>query len=212
MTTDQTRYQAHWDRMARRFDTAIAPLERRVIGDARDWVCSRAHGRVLELAIGTGLNLSHYPADVELVGVEWSQAMLAEAARKARALDRPVQLVRGDAARLPLEDASFDTVVCTLSLCCIPDDDAALAEAARVLRPGGLLLIADHVVSDRWPLRWLQRAVEAVTVPTQGEHFTRRPSLKVASHGFEVTESLRRTVGVIEMVSAVRIAEPLNQR
>lgn len=202
---DEARFIRHWNHMARRFDRMIAPLERRVIGDAREWVCGRARGRVLELAMGTGLNLPHYPAGLELTGIEWSPDMLEQARLKALALGSTVDLVLGDAADLPFGDGSFDTVVCTLSLCCIPDDDGALAEAARVLRPGGRLLIADHVVSTVAPARWAQRAVETFTVPTQGEHFTRRPMLKLEQQGFRVTESVRRTIGVIEMVEAIRL-------
>lgn len=201
---DEAELIAHWDGMAGRFDRMIAPLERGVLGRARDWVCGRSRGDVLELAVGTGLNLKHYPPEVRLTGIEWSPAMLAVAAGRARSLGREVRLVRGDASRLPFAAASFDTVVCTLSLCCIPDDDAALVEAARVLRPGGRLLLLDHVASTVAPFLWAQRLLEHFTIPREGEHFTRRPLPKLAAHGLDVVESRRQAFGALERVLAVR--------
>lgn len=200
----EARCVAHWNETAVRFDRMIAPMERRILGQTRDWMAARAGGRVLELAIGTGLNLPHYRSGTDLTGIEWSPAMLAIAHRRAAGLGVPVDLVLGDAAHLPFADASFDSVTCTLSMCCIPDDDGALAEAARVLRPGGRLVLVDHVVSTVAPLRWAQRAVEHFTIPQAGEHFTRRPIEKLPAHGFKVAESVRRTFGAIEMVDAVR--------
>lgn len=199
---EQGKLVEHWDRMATRFDRMIAPLERRMIGDARDWVCGRARGRVLELAIGTGLNLPHYPDGVDLTGIEWSPRMLEVTAAKVAAMGHDVALVQGDAANLPFGDDSFDTVVCTLSLCCIPDHDDALAESARVLRPGGRLLLVDHVASTVAPVRWGQRLVERFTIPGQGEHFTRRPLPMLAAHGFRVDESRRQLLGIIERIEA----------
>jgi ubiquinone/menaquinone biosynthesis C-methylase UbiE len=83
------------------------------------------------VAIGTGLNLSFYAADVRLTGIEWSPAMLDIARRRARDLNHGADLREGDAQELPFPDASFDTVVCTLALCAIPDDRAAVAEMTR---------------------------------------------------------------------------------
>ena len=172
----------------------------------RRWACGRARGRVLEVGIGTGANLPYYGPDVELVGMDASGAMLgqvrAKVARDARV--RP-GLLRADAGALPFPEASFDTVVSTYVMCCVPDLDRALREALRVLRPGGDLLLADHVVSTAWPLRLGQRAVEAVTVPTAEEHFTRRPVQRLHQlGGVQIVDSQRHTFGVMEAVHARR--------
>lgn len=194
----------HWDQMAAKYDKSMLALERRMFGDTRDWVCSRAHGEVLEVAAGTGLNFPHYPRHVRLTAVEWSPAMLELARQRAADVDRDVELVEGDASDLPFEDGSFDTVVCTYAYCCIPDDDRALAEAARVLRPGGKLLLADHVTSSVAPLRWFQRLLDLFSVRRYSEYWTRRPITKLPGHGFEVVESRRHTLGVLERVHAVK--------
>ena len=99
-------------------------------------------------------------------------------------------------------DDAYDTVVCTFSLCAIPDHRAALAEMLRVLRPGGLLVLADHVASTSWPFRALQVAADAVSVPLAGEHFRRRPLRWVLDAGLAVERHERTRAGVIEWFAA----------
>jgi ubiquinone/menaquinone biosynthesis C-methylase UbiE len=182
-------------------------LERKFFGDTRQWVCRGATGEVLEVGVGTGLNLGHYPVNVSLTGVDLSPAMLAQARRRAAMSSRPISLRVGDAHRLDLPDASFDTVVCTFSLCAIPDDRHAVAEMWRVLRPGGQLRLADHVVSTSAPVRLAQRLLELVSIPTGGEHFRRRPVLHVRDQGFAVEQQERFRWGIVERVVA-RKPEP----
>jgi ubiquinone/menaquinone biosynthesis C-methylase UbiE len=181
-------------------------VERLWFGDGRHWVCSRAHGDVLEVAIGTGRNLPFYPAGVSLTGVELSPAMLAVARRRAAGLGVTADLVEGDAQALPFPDSSFDTVVCTLSLCAIPDHQAAIGEMRRVLRPGGRLLLLDHVAGRLWLLRAMQRLAELATVRLAGEHLTRRPLPLLAAAGFRVEAVERLKAGTVERVAAVKPA------
>jgi ubiquinone/menaquinone biosynthesis C-methylase UbiE len=117
-----------------------------------------------------------------------------------------VDLHEGDAEHLPFPDASFDTVVSELALCSIPRPAAAVAEMARVLRPGGSLLLLDHIGSS-WPPIWaLQWLVERVTIPLAGEHFTRRSRPLVEAAGLEVVESERIRVGAVERLRATKSA------
>jgi len=196
------RWRRYWDKHAKGYDRQMTFFDRRLFGDTRTWVCTRAHGEVLEVAIGTGLNLPHYPEGVRLTGVDFSPAMLAIARRRASELGVQVDLREGDAQALDVPDASFDTVVCTFGLCAIPNYRQAVAEMGRVLRPGGLLLLADHVASTARPVRAVQRLLELVTVPLQGEHFLRRPLESVRAQGFEVEIQERFTRGIVERVAA----------
>jgi SAM-dependent methyltransferase len=125
-------------------------FDRTLFAESRTRVCSQADGDVLEVAVGTGLNLPLYPPGVRLTGIEWSPQMLAIARRRADEIGRTADLREADAQALPFPDAAFDTVVCTLSLCAIPDDQRAIAES-RVLKPGGRLLLLDHVPSTVFP-------------------------------------------------------------
>ena len=133
------RLRRYWDKQAPKYDKQVAFLERWLVGDGRHWVCSQATGDVLEVAIGTGRNLPFYPGSIRLTGTDFSPAMLELARRQADQLGRRVDLRLGDAQALELPDASFDTVVCTLSLCAIPDSGARWLDEA-VAAPGGRLL------------------------------------------------------------------------
>jgi ubiquinone/menaquinone biosynthesis C-methylase UbiE len=196
------RRRRYWDRHAAGYDRQMQFAERHFLGDSRAWVCSQAAGRTLEVAIGTGLNLEFYPAGLDLTGVDLSPEMLALARRRAAELGRMVDFREADALALPFPDASFDTVVCTFGLCAVLDDGRAVAEAVRVLRPGGLLLLADHIEGAAWPVRVIQRLIEIVSVPLQGEHALRRPLRHVEAAGLEVTRRERFKLGVVERLAA----------
>lgn len=202
MTSREERLRRSWDRHAETYDQQMGAVERRFFGDTRPWVCGRAVGETLEVAVGTGLNLEHYPADLPLAGVEWSPSMLAVAVRRAERLGRPADLREADARALPYPDDRFDTVVSTFALCCIPDPEQALDEMARVLRPGGLLLLADHVESSTWSVRVLQRLTDLVTVPLQGERFCHRPLHTVLRKGFTLEAHDRLRLGMVERLAA----------
>ena len=196
------RLRRYWDKHSRSYDREMGFFDRHLFGDTRHWVCSQASGQVLEVAIGTGMNLPHYPPQVPLTGIEWSQPMLGIARRRARELGRAVHLRLGDAQALPFPDASFDTVVCTFSLCGIPDDQQAVGEMDRVLRPGGLLLLADHVRATRWYAQAAQRLIELVTIPLGGEHFRRRPLVHVQALEYAIEHHQRFKAGIVERLAA----------
>jgi ubiquinone/menaquinone biosynthesis C-methylase UbiE len=195
-----------WDRYAPRYDRDTVFWERVLFGNGRAWVCSLAEGEVLEVAIGTGRNLPFYPTGTQLTGVDLSAAMLVVARDRAREVGREVQLRQADAQALPFPDASFDTVVCTLGLCAIPDDRAAIGEMRRVLRPGGRLLLLDHVAGSRRVVRAVQRLLDQVTVRLASEHFTRRPLALLAESGFVIEESERFKAGIVERLVAIKPA------
>jgi ubiquinone/menaquinone biosynthesis C-methylase UbiE len=117
------------------------------------------------VAVGTGRNLAIYPADVRLTGIDLSPRMLDRARDRAAALGRDVELRVADAQDLPFADEVFDTVVCTLGLCSIPDERAAVREMHRVLRPGGRLLLLEHVRSPIRAVRIGQELVEPLFLP-----------------------------------------------
>jgi ubiquinone/menaquinone biosynthesis C-methylase UbiE len=197
-----------WAKQAPKYDKQIGWFERRVFGgNNREWACGRAQGDVLEVAVGTGLNLPFYSADVRLTALDLSPAMLEIARLRSADLGRAVDLREGDAHHLPFLDASFDSVVCTLSLCNIPDVDLAVTEMKRVLRPGGRLVLVDHIRSGSKPVFLIQKLIEFFSVRIDGDRMTRRPSDQVKAHGFEIKEQERfRFGGIIERLVAVKPA------
>ena len=142
------------------YDRVLAGAERAGLAEQRAALLREAHGRVLEIGAGTGLNLAHYPDTVEeLVLTEPEEPMARRLEAKLAEHGRAgARVVHAGAEELPFEDDSFDTVVSTLVLCTVPDAELALAEITRVLRPGGRLLFLEHVRSDSPRLaRWQDR-------------------------------------------------------
>lgn len=204
MVGKQDKWRAYWDKMAAGYDKDMKFWDRLLYEGQREWACDRAEGDVLEVAIGTGLNLPFYPPGTTLTGIDISDKMLEAARARADELGRTVDLRKGDAHRLPFEDGSFDTVVCTLSMCAIPDVDRAMREIHRVLRPGGRFVCLDHVVSPNWLLRTIQGVIERFSVPSAGEHLRRRPIENVRSTGFAIKESDRIKGGHVERLVATK--------
>lgn len=191
-----------WDKMAPGFDKQMRFFERVLFPGAREWACSQANGRVLEIAVGTGRNFSYYPEGVDLSGIEYSPAMLAIAHEKARELGREVDLRLGDAQALEFSDDAFDTVVCTISLCSIPDDRAAVHEAVRVLRPGGRFILMEHVASPNPLVRAVQRVLDRITTRFEGDHLCREPLNHLRAEGLEIEHLERSKWGIVERVTA----------
>jgi len=206
--TPTARQKRVWDKTAPGYDKQIAFVEKVWFAGGREWLGRRAHGRVLEVAIGTGRNLPHYPPDATITGIELSPAMLAFARQRAADLGRDADLREGDAEHLPFDDASFDTVVCAFSLCTIPDPAAAIGEMKRVLVPGGTLLLVDHVASSWPPIHAAQWLLERITIRAAGEHFTRRQLPLVRAAGFQLTEAERLKAGSVERILARKPAAP----
>ncbi|MCC3318390.1 class I SAM-dependent methyltransferase [Nocardia africana] len=195
------RWHRYWDKKSRSYDremasgtgtSSVTPGLGLRPGPRR---CARS-------CVGTGLNLPFYPDTVRLTGVDLSAQMLAIARKRAEEVRPDTTLQEGDAHALSFPDSTFDTVVCTFGLCAIPDSDKAIAEMRRVLRPGGQLILVDHVASSSRPARWVQRVLETVTVPLAGEHFLRRPIDTVRATGFEIEQTQRFRLGLVERVVA----------
>jgi SAM-dependent methyltransferase len=148
---------------ARFFDRFAAKDEERGQAELRRELLDGLAGRVLEVGAGNGLNFPHYPATVErLVAVEPEEFLRERASEAAAAAPVPVTVEAGLADRLPFEDGSFDAVVVSGVLCSVPDQQAALAELGRVLRPGGELRFYEHVHAETPARRGLQSVVNVV--------------------------------------------------
>ncbi len=192
----------YWDKHADRYDREMNFWDRHLFGASRPWACGLAAGEILEVAIGTGRNLPFYSDGTRLTGVDISVRMLGIAGDRAAGLGRQADLRTGDAQALDFPDGSFDTVLCTLGLCAIPDDRRAISEMARVLRPGGRLVLVDHVAARPAVLRVLQWLYERVTIPLAGEHFRRRPLTHVRELGFRIEQVERFRFGIVERLVA----------
>jgi ubiquinone/menaquinone biosynthesis C-methylase UbiE len=194
--------ESETERVRRIYDrrTATGPASR---GDANlRWVCGRAQGETLEVGIGRGRTLPFYPRGLHLTGIDLSDVALGVAQTRADELGLNAVLRQGDAAALPFPDDHFDTVVFAFVLCTIPDDRRAIAEAVRVLRPGGRLLLVEHVRSPNRPARAVERLLDPITVRRQADHLLRDPLEHILAEELEIETLERSWFGVLERLAA----------
>jgi SAM-dependent methyltransferase len=195
-------HDAETERIRRIYDrrAATAPPAR---GDANlRWLCGRAEGNTLEIGIGRGRTLPFYPPDVHLTGVDLSEVAASAAQRRARDLGLNATISQGDAAALPYPDDHFETVVFSFALCTIPDDRGAIAEAVRVLCPGGRLLLLEHVRSPNRIVRLIERLAEPLTLRRMADHLLREPLDHILAEGLELETLERSWFGVVERLAA----------
>ncbi len=188
------------------YDRMIAASEEACVGEWRAQLLAGLTGDVLELGAGTGLNLARYPTAVDrLVLVEPDRHMRTKLVARVDevAPPFPVEVVDAGAERLPFDDAAFDAVVSTLVLCSVPDPAAAVAEARRVLRPGGRLVFLEHVLADADKPRrraWQRRIEPLWKRAAGGCHLTRDTLAVIEAAGFEVEhrrESMRKANALV---------------
>ena len=154
----------------------------------RERTAGAAHGRVLEIGIGSGLNLASYHPEIETVcGVDPSAELLAKARDRVANVGFPVRLLEASSENLPLENRSFDTIVMTFTLCSIPDPEAALLEIRRVLKPEGALLFAEHGRAlDSDVMFWQDRITPIWKRIGGGCHLNRKVDDLIQAAGFRL--------------------------
>jgi len=192
-----------YDRVAAHYDRFMRPLERRVLGRLRADLVARlpAGGRLLEVGAGTGANFPFYPRGAEGVGVEPSREMISLAAvREGRPAG--LRLVRAEAERLPFAGASFDAALATLVFCSVASPEAGFAELRRVLRPGGRLLLLEHV-RPPGALGHLFDALNLLTVPLLEDHFNRRTADEARRAGLRLERVEAHLGGVLQTIEGI---------
>jgi ubiquinone/menaquinone biosynthesis C-methylase UbiE len=186
------------DKEAPRYDRQMDFFDRRLFTGGREWACGGAEGDVLEIAVGSGRNLPVYQPGTRLTAIEFSPEMMKLAEQRAAETGTEVDLRMGDAQALEFGDESFDTIVCTLALCTIPDPATAVREAYRVLRPGGTYRGLEHVRSPALLVRGVQRAIDPLSVRFAGDHVVREPLEYLRPAGFQIEQLERSKWGIVE--------------
>lgn len=183
-----------YDRVAPLYDLYTSPMERLGGVQARRRLMALARGRVLEVGVGTGLNLEHYPDGVQLTGLDISGRMLERARRRAAALGRDLRLVEDDVEHLEFADHSFDTVTATCVFCSVADPVQGLREVRRVVRPDGQVLLYEHVRPSGRLLGALFDLLTPLTRRLFGPSINRRTEDNVRTAALRIIDVRRRGI------------------
>ncbi len=178
---------------------------------ARRWrrdLWSLVHsGSILEIGVGTGKNIPYHPKKQTVTALDLSENMLLRARRKAQRLGVSVKLEVGDVQQLDYPDASFDVAVATFVFCSVPDPVLGLHELRRVLKPGGQLLLLEHVLSEGPWLRRLMKWLDPLPFHIWGAHLDRDTVHNVRSAGFEQVTDVDLSLDVVKRIEA-RVPPP----
>jgi ubiquinone/menaquinone biosynthesis C-methylase UbiE len=195
----KARGAASYDRLAGRYDRVIAPLERRFLARLRAEALAELplDSRILEIGAGTGLNFPFYPRGARGVASELSCEML----KLARGKNHPagVHLVQTSAERLPFQTSSFDAAFATLVFCSLASPQDAFSELRRVVRPGGQIVLLEHVRPDGI-LGYFFDALNLLTVAFFDDHFNRRTAQEAERAGLQLLRVERRALGIFNLI------------
>ncbi len=191
-----------WDNAAKSFDIMNSGIELRYGEKKREWF-SRSSGRILLVAVGTGLDLQYFSPEQKVVGIDISSKMLEKAKVKSNDLASDTELVRADAQMLGFADNSFDSVVTSCTFCSVPDPVLGLKEIRRVMKPGGKLLMFEHVRSN---IFWMGPMMDLLTKVTRkvGPDLNRRTRENVIRAGFRLTREINVYLDMVKLFEAVK--------
>lgn len=168
----------------------------------RSKVFNDAKGEVLEVGVGTGLNLPYYDQVDKLTAVDFSEPMLDEAKKEADKYDFPAEFIKGDAETVAFEENSFDTIVSSLSFCSYEDPVGLLNQFNVWCREGGQILLLEHGMSKFKILQMLQRAVDPLTMRMIGCHQNRDMAKIAGASNLKITKVERYVIGAIYIIKA----------
>lgn len=186
-----------YDKFAARYDRALAPLERRFLSRWREetLLLLPLDSTILEIGAGTGLNFRFYPRAERAIATEISCEML----KFAKTRTASIALIQSDAQSLPFCENTFDAAFATLVFCSIPDPNKAFVELKRVVRPGGRIVLLEHVRPEGLS-GYLFDFINLFTVAFMEDHFNRRTADLAEDAGLKIVEIRTKAFGIVNLI------------
>jgi ubiquinone/menaquinone biosynthesis C-methylase UbiE len=199
--------QKRYDRIAGAYDMMEIVAELSRYKKWRELLWSKVEGgKVLEVGVGTGRNFTYYPPNVEITAIDFSARMLARAKEKASKSGLKLRLQQMDVQHLEFEPDTFDTVVASFVFCSVPDPVRGLTEIRRVIKPGGKVLLLEHVLSQKRSVAWFMNLANPLVVRLMGANINRRTIENVKASGLSVEHVTDLSAGIFKLIEARKIA------
>jgi len=203
MKTDSNAIRQRYDRIAPYFEGLEAVMEGLFFKSWRKRLWAKVDGHhILEIGVGTGKNFDYYPADARIIAIDFSEQMLKQAAQKRERKNVNVELEVMDVQSLYFADNSFDTVICSFVFCSVPSALKGLKEVYRVCKPGGQVLLLEHVLSSNAVLAALMNLFNPVVVALVGANINRNTVKNVKACAFTSVHVDQRSSDMIKLIEA----------
>lgn len=187
-----------YNRTARFYDL----MDKMIPEAIRRKAIAKASGKVLEVGVGTGKNLPYYQEGCEVTGIDFSPSMLTKAKARAEQAKIPITLLEMDAQHMTFSDDTFDTVLATCVFCSVPDPVQGLREVRRVCKPGGQIILLEHVRSSNPVLGWLMDVLNPISLHMIGSNINRRTVENVAAAGIDIRQVQDLTGKIVKLIIA----------
>jgi ubiquinone/menaquinone biosynthesis C-methylase UbiE len=203
MKTDSAAIKKRYDRIAPYFDGLEAMMEGLFFKKWRERLWAKVDGHhILEVGVGTGKNFDYYPKDARITAIDFSEAMLKQAALKKVRKNANVELDLMDVQSLPFADNSFDTVICSFVFCSVPSPVKGLKELYRVCKPGGQVLLLEHVLSSKPVIAGIMNLVNSFVVALFGANINRNTVKNVKACSFASVRVDEHSGDIIKLIEA----------
>jgi ubiquinone/menaquinone biosynthesis C-methylase UbiE len=203
MKADSSQIKKRYDRIAPFFDLLEAPMEGFFFGPWRERLWARTSGKhILEVGVGTGKNFAHYPKDAQITAIDFSPKMLqlAEQAKAKNGIQVDLALV--DIQSLPYADNSFDTVIASFVFCSVPSPSKGLKELYRVCKPGGQVLLLEHVISPKPVISHIMNLLNPLVVKLFGANINRDTVKNVKACSFSSVRVDEHSSDILKLIEA----------
>lgn len=205
MKTDTATIKKRYDRIAPYFEVMEAVMEGLALRNWRKRLWQKVDGHhVLEVGVGTGKNFEFYPDDARVTAIDFSKNMLQQAEKNKRRKQVTVDLHLADVQSLPYASNSFDTVVATFVFCSVPLPSKGLKELYRVCKPGGRVLLLEHVISSRPWLAKLMNWLNPLVVGTIGANINRNTVKNIRGCAFRSVLVDERSSDIIKLIETIK--------